>query len=305
MARDRIEAALGAAISGLVGGKCPPQLAAALRHAVLRGGGRVRPQLCVAVATAHGDPRATVTNAAAVALELIHCASLVHDDLPCFDAADLRRDAPSVHRAFGEAIAVLTGDALIAGAFETLARSGAGKLLAPLMSELAAATGSARGIIAGQAWESEPAVDLQTYHRYKASVLFEAAAAMGALSAGAPVSVWREVGRQVGLAYQLADDIADCVSTPSATGKPTGRDAALARPNAVHALGLPEALHRFDCALERAAAAVPLCRRRDEVVKLVRRLGAKLCPPELRALAHVAARTNLYRHSPVAMRAGA
>ena len=103
--------------------------AAAMRHAVFPRGARIRPRLCLAVAAACGEDAPGVTDAAAAAIELLHCASLVHDDLPCFDDADTRRGRPRVHRAFGEPLAVLAGDALIVLAFQTLAqgaRRGAG-----------------------------------------------------------------------------------------------------------------------------------------------------------------------------------
>jgi geranylgeranyl pyrophosphate synthase len=96
------------------------KLAAAMRHAVFPGGARIRPQLCLAVARACGDSDPALADAAAAAIELLHCASLVHDDLPCFDDAPLRRGRASVHCAFGERLAVLAGDALIVQAFQTL-----------------------------------------------------------------------------------------------------------------------------------------------------------------------------------------
>ena len=99
----------------------PPLLAAAMRHAVFPGGARIRPQLCLAVARACGDAHPALADAAAAAIELLHCASLVHDDLPCFDDAATRRGQPSVHAAYGERLAVLAGDALIVLAFQTLA----------------------------------------------------------------------------------------------------------------------------------------------------------------------------------------
>ena len=108
----------------------PPLLASALRYAVFPGGHRIRPQLCLAVARACGDERSRSADAAAAAIELLHCASLVHDDLPCFDDADMRRGKPSVHAQFGEPIAVLAGDALIVLAFETLAREASAERLA-------------------------------------------------------------------------------------------------------------------------------------------------------------------------------
>ena len=100
--------------------QCPPLLAQALNYAVFPGGARVRPQLCKAVALANNSSDVGLANAAATAVEFLHCASLVHDDLPCFDDATQRRGKPSVHAKFGERIAVLTGDALIVAAFQTL-----------------------------------------------------------------------------------------------------------------------------------------------------------------------------------------
>src|SRR6185436_7090968 len=119
----RVERALEGALARATAPGCPPRLAQALREAVLSGGSRVRPQLCLLTAIACGDAHPALAESAACALELLHCASLVHDDLPCFDDADTRRGRPSIHRAFGQPLAVLVGDALIVAAFETLARA--------------------------------------------------------------------------------------------------------------------------------------------------------------------------------------
>src|SRR5271168_4620792 len=115
----RIERALNTAIERAEGPGAPPRLAAAMRHAVFPRGARIRPRLCLAVAAACGDDHPAVSDAAAAAIELLHCASLVHDDLPCFDDAATRRGRKTVHVAFGEELAVLAGDALIVAAFET------------------------------------------------------------------------------------------------------------------------------------------------------------------------------------------
>ncbi len=101
-ATTRIEKALDAALERAEVPECPPKLAAAIRYAVQPGGARIRPRLCLAVAAACGDDHPALTDAAAAAIEILHCASLVHDDLPCFDDAELRRGKPSVHKAFGE-----------------------------------------------------------------------------------------------------------------------------------------------------------------------------------------------------------
>ena len=163
----RIERALEQALDSGGQAGCPPGLARAVHYAVFPGGARVRPRLCLAVAAACGDPDPALSDAAAVAIELLHCASLVHDDLPCFDDAPMRRGKPSVHSAFGERLAVLTGDALIVHAFEALARGGLRRpeRLPALIATVAAATGMPTGIVAGQAWECETHVDLADYQR--------------------------------------------------------------------------------------------------------------------------------------------
>jgi geranylgeranyl diphosphate synthase type II len=167
---------------------------------VFPGGARIRPHLCIAVALACGDDDPALATAAAVSLELMHCASLVHDDLPCFDNAATRRGRPSVQAAFGEPLAVLTGDALIVLAFQVLAGA-AGKSparLAPLMTTIAAGTGMPFGIVAGQAWECEPKVNLSDYQRAKTGALFAAATAAGAQAAGADPARWRALGERLG-----------------------------------------------------------------------------------------------------------
>ncbi|MBN8492558.1 MAG: polyprenyl synthetase family protein, partial [Burkholderiales bacterium] len=160
---QRIERALQQALSFGMSPEGPPLLAAAMRHAVFPGGARIRPQLCLAVARACGDPHPELSDAAAAAIELLHCASLVHDDLPCFDDAATRRGVPSVHAAFGERLAVLSGDALIVLAFQALAEASApatARLLGPLVRTLGQRVGGPHGIVAGQAWECEPRVSL-------------------------------------------------------------------------------------------------------------------------------------------------
>jgi geranylgeranyl diphosphate synthase type II len=255
----RVERALEGALARATAPGCPPRLAQALREAVLSGGSRVRPQLCLLTAIACGDAHPALAESAACALELLHCASLVHDDLPCFDDADTRRGRPSIHRAFGQPLAVLVGDALIVAAFETLARAAveapirAGQLAALL----ARAAGTTRGLVAGQAWESEPAPDLDRYHRAKTGALFEAATAMGALAGGGDPALWRPLGECLGRAYQAADDLRDLTGDARALGKPIGRDAALGRPNLGRALGLDGARARLGDLLDAAAAAIP------------------------------------------------
>ena len=192
----RIEETLERVIARAMGAGAPPLLASALHYAVFPGGHRIRPQLCLAVAQACGDgDLPTSAAAAAAAIELLHCASLVHDDLPCFDDADTRRGKPSVHAHFGTPIAVLAGDALIVLAFETLARAAAPERLPLLISIVAAAVGAPSGIVAGQAWECEAAVPLVDYQRAKTGALFVGSTMAGAAAAGLDPEPWREAWR--------------------------------------------------------------------------------------------------------------
>jgi geranylgeranyl diphosphate synthase, type II len=257
----RIERALSAAIGLAEGPGCPPRLAQAMRHAVFPKGARVRPRLCLAVAAACGDDAPALSEAAAAAIELLHCASLVHDDLPCFDDAATRRGRPSVHAAHGEPLAVLSGDALIVLSFQLLARAAhqAPARLGPLVMTIGDSVGVPRGIVAGQAWESEPRCDLAQYQREKTGSLFSAATAAGAAAAGADAAVWRLLGDRLGEAYQVADDLRDAVEDESEMGKPAGQDAAHHRPSAVLQFGLSGAIARLEDLAAEAVAAIPDC----------------------------------------------
>ncbi len=257
----RIERALDAAVTVADTPGAPPRLAAAIRTAVFPKGARIRSRLCLSVAAACGDDQPGLSDAAAAAIELLHCASLVHDDLPCFDNALTRRGQPSVHRAFGERLAVLAGDALIVMAFQVLARGAArapGRLAA-LMQTVGAAVGTPFGIAAGQAWECEDQVDLADYQQTKTGALFAAATVAGAQAAGAEGEPWRLLGEHLGEAYQVADDIRDVVCTQAELGKPVGQDEALGRPSAARTLGLAGAIRRLDLLSAQAAAVIPPC----------------------------------------------
>jgi geranylgeranyl diphosphate synthase type II len=276
----RIEQALATAIASGETAECPPKLAGAIRHAVFPGGARIRPQLCLAVAQACGDDDPALSEAAASAIELLHCASLVHDDLPCFDDSPTRRGRASVHYAFGESLAVLAGDALIVLAFQTLsAHAGLSpQRLAPLIATIARGVGMPSGIVAGQAWECEPRVSLADYQRAKTGALFAAATMAGAQAAGAPAAPWRALGEWLGEAYQAADDIRDVVGDPRVMGKPIGRDVALLRPSSASELGLDGAIAHFDRLVGFAIGAVPECRGADQLRQLVRLEAERLVP---------------------------
>lgn len=264
-ARQRIERTLDNAVAYAEAPGAPPRLAEAIRYAVFPGGHRIRPRLCLAVAAACGDDDPAASDAAAAAIELLHCASLVHDDLPCFDDAETRRRKPAVHVAYGEPLAVLTGDALIVLAFETLAR-GAAKTphrLAALVGLVARAVGSPAGIVAGQAWEAEAEVALSNYQQAKTGALFAAATVAGAAAAGATPLPWRLLGECLGEAYQVADDLRDVACRQEEIGKPAGRDATLGRPNAALLLGMGGALDRLKRLAAEAIEVIPACSGAD------------------------------------------
>jgi farnesyl diphosphate synthase len=237
----------------------PPRLLAAMRHAVLAGGKRLRPFLTVETARllGHDEPGAVQAGAA---IELLHCYSLVHDDLPCMDDDDLRRGRPSVHRAFDEATAILAGDALQALAFERLADPATHEdpgVRAELVIGLARASGLG-GMVGGQM------LDLAAEGRYGAAALSESdirrlqAMKTGALlafsvEAGAILAradaearaKLRAFGRALGAAFQIADDLLDREASAEALGKRTGKDAEKGKATLVDALGIEGA--RAEC----------------------------------------------------------
>ena len=167
-----------------------------------------------------------------------------------------------MHAAYGEPLAVLAGDALIVMAFDVLADAGAAAphRLPALLRAITRGVGAPTGIVAGQAWESEPFTPVEPYHQAKTGALFVAAVTAGAIAAGADPTPWRAVGENLGAAYQVADDLADAVCQDGACGKPArAATRRCNRPNLVHRLGLQGAYARLDTLVARAAAAVPEC----------------------------------------------
>ena len=260
--QDRVELAL----SNWVSADAPAGLGDAMRYAVLDGGKRLRPLLALAVSEAvHGQGEAAMR--AACALELIHAYSLVHDDMPCMDNDVLRRGKPTVHVAFGEAQALLAGDALQALAFELLVPDDAS--VAPAMSaqlcRLLAQAAGAAGMAGGQAIDLASvgsALDragLENMHRCKTGALLQASVMMGAATGECDAEALRflrEYGDVLGLAFQVVDDILD-VTTDSATlGKTAGKDAASDKPTFVSLMGLAPAQACADALLEQAHAAL-------------------------------------------------
>ncbi len=279
----RIETALLAALAAQEGPGGPPKLAQAIRHAVFPGGARIRPHLCLAVAQACAADDLDLAAAAGAAIELLHCASLVHDDLPCFDNAATRRGRPSVFAAHGERLAVLAGDALIVTAFQSVAAAAAMRpeRLVALIKTISEAVGAPLGIVAGQAWECEPRVALTEYQRAKTGALFVAATTAGAQAAGAQADPWRALGEWLGEAYQVADDIRDVASDPDTLGKPIGQDVTHGRPSSAAELGLSGAIQYFDQLIGYASASIPSCRGSAQLRTLVRAEAKRLVPVEM------------------------
>ena len=280
--KARIETALARAVDdGVLGGN-PPRLTAAIRYAVFPAGARLRPQLCLGVAGACGDDRPELTDAGASAIELLHCASLIHDDMPCFDDAPMRRGKPTLHCAFDEPLALLAGDALIVLAFQTLARAanGADERLPTLLRVVGDSVGMPNGIVAGQAWEGEPEADLARYHRAKSGALFAGSTMAGAAAAGHDPAPWAMLGLRLGESYQVVDDIRDVAGDAKTLGKPTGQDAALQRPNAVDELGMEGAIARFDALIAEGLDSMPDCPGRDALRALILATTERFLPKD-------------------------
>ena len=284
---QRIEVALSEAVARTSCPGAPPTLSRAISYAVFPGGARIRPRLCLAVAEACGGTSRKVSVGAGAAIELMHCASLVHDDLPCFDDAAMRRGKPSVHRAFGEPIAVLAGDAMIVLAFETLCEAVADtpRAAPALMRILSDSVSAARGIIGGQAWESEPVVDVAAYQRAKTGSLFVAAVRAGAVAADNDPTAWRALGEKLGEAYQVADDLHDAFSKPEDVGKPVGQDGLHGRPNVIAEHGVTGGVGYLKQLIREAVDSVPNCAGQTDLRAMIEAETRRFIPRQLAARA--------------------
>ena len=249
----------------------PEQLHRAMRYSLLAGGKRLRPALVLASGEAMGA-RTEDLMPAACAIEMIHTYSLIHDDLPAMDNDDLRRGRPTCHKAFGEAVAILTGDALLTLAFKVLASDSPSQNPERQLSvihEFAAAAGSVDGMIGGQMADIEnegkqvDAHTLEYIHRSKTGALIAASVAAGGIIAGASrdeIARLRAYGNWIGLAFQIADDILDVTSTSEQLGKTPGKD------QAANKATYP-AIHGIAASQARARQLV------DEAIASVRTLG--------------------------------
>tara|TARA_B100000809_G_scaffold234638_1_gene252214 strand:+ start:801 stop:1739 length:939 start_codon:yes stop_codon:yes gene_type:complete len=254
--RARVDAALKARMPAE--DTRPDVIHKAMCYSVFNGGKRLRPILCLAAAEAAGAA-GDAALMPGLAIELLHTYTLVHDDLPCMDDDDLRRGQPTSHVVFGQANAVLAGDALQTLAFEWAAEQPAPGPYAPgaFVTELAQAAGS-QGVVGGQVEDlaaegTRPSAETLYYiHKHKTALLFRAATRMGAIAAGAGEKALAELdeyGLNIGLAFQIADDVLNATSTAAVIGKPAGSDAEREKLTCV-------AVHGLDRSREMAAQFV-------------------------------------------------
>jgi geranylgeranyl diphosphate synthase, type II len=245
----------------------PSTIHKAMRHSVFAGGKRLRPILCLAAAEACGGSLESAMHAAC-AVECLHTYSLIHDDLPCMDDDDFRRGVPTCHKVYGEAIAVLAGDALQALAFELTARTpdAAGYTCRDYIRELSVTAGSLH-LIGGQVMDLEgegkrlPLADLRYVHESKTAALLTTSIKLGAMSAGASaekVAALHQFGWDTGLAFQVIDDILDVTQTSEKLGKSAGKDQATEKSTYPALMGLDASRAEAKRLTESAAAALSI-----------------------------------------------
>ncbi len=260
--RKSVEEALDASL----GPERPEQLREAMRYSLLAGGKRLRPILCLAACEfVEGDPNLALPTA--VALEMIHTMSLIHDDLPAMDDDDLRRGRPTNHKVYGEAVAILAGDALLTRAFEMVALRSPGvpvERLLKVVGELSLLAG-APGLVGGQVVDLEcegKEVDLETLefiHLHKTGALLKACVISGALIGGASEEVLAALctyARGIGLAFQIIDDVLDVTASSDVLGKTAGKDLVADKTTYPKLLGLDESRRRANDLVREAKAAL-------------------------------------------------
>lgn len=245
-------------------GDVPPELLEAIRYSALAPGKRLRPYLVTRCCELVGGAVADAWPVAA-AVECVHAFSLIHDDLPAMDDDDLRRGQPACHKKFGEATAILVGDALVVLAFEILAREVEDRAVAgQLVLELAAGTGWS-GMIGGQTADvlgssKAPSVELAEYiHERKTARLFEISCRLGAIAGHAQANAVAALGRfgqMMGRAFQIADDLLDVTSTAKALGKEAGKDAGAGKQTFPRCVGTEQSRIAAHDAVEAAVAAL-------------------------------------------------
>ncbi|HEY7095113.1 MAG TPA: farnesyl diphosphate synthase [Terriglobales bacterium] len=257
----------------------PTSIHSAMRHSVFAGGKRLRPILCRESARVVAERLPDGIDDLGAALELLHTYSLIHDDLPALDNDDLRRGRPTCHKVFGEAIAILAGDALQTRAYEVLA-----ELCCPaearvrIIQEIAHGTGTVDGMIGGQVVDLEsehtkPDLKVLEYiHRAKTAALICASTVSGGLYAGGDsdeIAALRLYGQSIGLAFQIVDDVLDVTQTSEQLGKTAGKDAAVEKVTYPALFGVEESLKRADALVETAVTSLKRFGERAQTLKAV------------------------------------
>lgn len=264
-------------------GERPSSIHQAMRHSVFAGGKRLRPILCIETGRMLAGKMPDGIDELGAALEMLHTYSLIHDDLPALDNDDLRRGRPTCHKAFGEAIAILAGDALQTEAYETLARLRcSAESRVSIIELIARSTGTRDGMIGGQVVDLEAEhtrPDLPTLeyiHRSKTAALLTASVVSGGLYVGAPeTESLRRYGQAVGLAFQIVDDVLDLTQTSEQLGKTAGKDAAAEKVTYPALFGIEESLQRADTLVGEACAALDQFGERAETLKALARFLVK------------------------------
>jgi geranylgeranyl diphosphate synthase type II len=244
----------------------PVSIHQAMRHSVFAGGKRLRPILCMEAARMVAGSLPAGVEELGATLEMLHTYSLIHDDLPALDNDDLRRGRPTCHKAFGEAIAILAGDALQTQAYEVLARLKCpAEARVRIIEEIARGTGTVDGMIGGQVADLEgehtkpDAKQLEYIHRSKTAALITASVVSGGWYAGASeaqVSQLRAFGQSIGLAFQIVDDVLDVTQTSEQLGKTAGKDTAAEKATYPALFGVEESIKKADELVGRALGSL-------------------------------------------------
>lgn len=280
---DRIASAVTAELDRLIPSVPGPEgkVVEAMRYASLNGGKRLRPFLTIACADLFEEPEALALPTAA-AIEMVHCYSLVHDDLPAMDDSDLRRGRPTVHKAFDDAIAVLAGDGLLTEAFAVLANPAShpdAQVRSELVAGLASAAGAA-GMVGGQMidiYAENSELDLEGIKRLQAlktGALITFSCEAGAILAKAnreSREAVKSYAEDLGLAFQIVDDLLDFESSPEVLGKPTGQDEALGKATFVGLLGIEGARQEAGSLVERAVSHLEIFGKRADLLSATAR----------------------------------
>ena len=255
----------------------PESIHKAMRHSVFAGGKRLRPVLCLEAGKMVAGSLPSKIEELGAALEMLHTYSLIHDDLPALDNDDLRRGRPTCHKVFGEALAILAGDALQTQAYEVLARLECpAEARVQIIEEIARDTGTRDGMIGGQvvdleAEHTQPTADMLEYiHRAKTAALITASLVSGGLYAGArknEVAKLRAFGQSIGLAFQIVDDVLDVTQTSEQLGKTAGKDTASQKATYPARFGIEESVGKADSLVNAALLELESFGERAETLK--------------------------------------